>query len=387
MSKIPKGRKITISDRYYSFDRKIYETPLVPRTKIKQMLERDDAVINAYSIYSSFVLNMIRGYTHKDKDISEFIEKNFQVSKTSISKVLRAMLKEARAGGFSTAEIVYDYTDGKYVVSDITKLEPSRCTFLVDHDDITGIEYVSVKGRNIVVEKEKLLILRFGNGIYGTQEISKAMERWYDIRRDAVICMSRTQNEFSTPPITTYTNDPAETKEQFEKGNIRGGGKIIYLREDEKAEFITIPDASGGLRENIRFAGTKIHDILGIPTLLYENSSTGAYSLGSKQVEVFESIVSDAALIMAEMLLEQIITTLIDYNFGPQEDYGTYDISTKLSIEDLGKLTTVVKNAVESAIIDPTEEWIRPRLGFPKGVNVAGSIQSDIDKENKEGGK
>ncbi|MGB9826276.1 MAG: phage portal protein family protein, partial [Desulfofundulus sp.] len=85
---------------------------------------------------------------------------------------------------------------------------------------------------------------------------------------------------------------------------------------------------------------------------------------------------------LTENLLEQLIRRLIDYNFGPQTDYGTFTEQPP-DAESMKLYAEAFRQLVDAGFLDPQVaedlRWARSKLGLPDREPASVVAQAAID--------
>jgi len=62
---------------------------------------------------------------------------------------------------------------------------------------------------------------------------------------------------------------------------------------------------------------------------------------------------------LTQQFIDGLIVKLIEYNFGPVEDYGMYQVSINPTVEDMKTMSEVLSTLNQVGIVDPLETWQR----------------------------
>ena len=79
-----------------------------------------------------------------------------------------------------------------------------------------------------------------------------------------------------------------------------------------------------------------------IPSLLFDNGSTGSYSLGQEHYRLFDVSLEALLSLLTEAILEQLVRPLITWNFGEQESYGEFEVKAT-SLDTQEKLDAILQ--------------------------------------------
>jgi hypothetical protein len=125
-------------------------------------MRKDPTIKIALWFYSTIILSGFGDYTHPDEEVQKFVRENME--RINLNRKLTKMLS-FRWIGASVSEIVWDYIDGKYQITDLVYLRPEswydKGLPLSEVDPIIQVGKDSVK---INVPQNKCIILRnFGD--------------------------------------------------------------------------------------------------------------------------------------------------------------------------------------------------------------------------------
>lgn len=73
---------------------------------------------------------------------------------------------------------------------------------------------------------------------------------------------------------------------------------------------------------------------MSIPSLLVDNGSVGSHSLGVEHKRLWNGRVDKVSSELIDVMIEQAIKPLIEYNFGEQEDYGDFALDSSDAEEE-----------------------------------------------------
>jgi SPP1 gp7 family putative phage head morphogenesis protein len=121
--------------------------------------------------------------------------------------------------------------------------------------------------------------------------------------------------------------------------------------------------------ETIKLYDAAIARSVLVPNLLgFTDINTGTYNLGEKHFDLFMMILDNIRSEMEELVNEQIIRDLVDYNYANITKYPYFKFMP-LTEDDKQALSTLFISAVEKGVVLPTkedEQYMRDVLNFPK---------------------
>jgi hypothetical protein len=170
---------------------------------------------------------------------------------------------------------------------------------------------------------------------------------------------------------------------QDELQDLRSGSVLILERQgnkdaaEPKVESLTTGNNFGdSFITAIDKCDQNMLHAMGIPNLLIKNQDLGLGSGGTteKQVEMFEMSIEQIAIKVSEVLIDQLIKTLITYNFSPKlvdhaDNYGEFIIKP-IRYVDYKVMAESAKILTEAGVIAPLvsemdRKFIRNQLGIP----------------------
>ncbi len=352
--------------------------------QIEEMLRSDESPYNAFDLYASFVVNMIGEYTNTDESIQEFIRDVFKHA-DDIWQLLKDVLIDMMAKGFGASEIVYLPFGNSVMLRKLMKMHPEHTSYKLEDKEPVAVKYLTGT-REVEMPLYKVLILKNGNGIYGFPR-AKYMLGWYRLRCNALDNIAINQDEYAQPPIKAFSMNPADTLTAVQK-TAKMKRKVFSLGREDSLDFIQVQNACEGLLSNMDKYDTAIHAVLNIPPLLYkQDNKIGSYALTKKQLEVFLQSVKDTAETVANQLIDQLITYLLDLNFENVEDYGKFEILDAIDPENLKLKTETLMMAIDRHVVLNDEEWIRPYLNYPEYDGTLPEVRAEKKKDKEKDGE
>jgi len=105
-----------------------------------------------------------------------------------------------------------------------------------------------------------------------------------------------------------------------------------------------------------------------VPNMLgFTDISSGTYNLGEKHFDLFMMILNNIRTEIEELINEQLVKELVDYNFVVEE-YPVFKFKP-LTEDDKEALANIFINAVEKGVVLATEDdedYLRESINFPK---------------------
>ncbi|MEQ8172416.1 MAG: hypothetical protein ABRQ38_26270, partial [Candidatus Eremiobacterota bacterium] len=125
-------------------------------------------------------------------------------------------------------------------------------------------------------------------------------------------------------------------------------------------------------------------------SLISGGEKGGSYALGDKHfdmlVEAAEEIAQD---FRDNVIISQILVKLIEYNYGPQKSYGSFENIQPLSIDEKVKIAGMFFQMVNGGVFDPVGDgdYMRAELGAPErtGILLPALIPPETPQKPQQG--
>lgn len=352
---------VSIPDQFYIIVDRIVNDTDMEQEDIDLMVERDETIQAGMQYVMNTVWGSIGEYEHPNEAIKTLVAEAIDFSATSIAGVICKMIKSAFAYGYSISEIVWAVEKGKIKVANMIPLPSYQCIIKYDGEGFS-VEYTTVKGQRIVIPAAKCLILRNGVGAYGESILRAIYSSWQfktAVRKWWAVAMEK----YAIPVPVITASDPVKAKEMIGQWFNKTG--LALPIGDSITMIQPGGDMASSFKITIEYLNTVMLRGLMVPQLLLSSAETGAYAMSRTHLEVFQATMQQHAKSITEQLLDQLVTRIIEYNVGVQEEYGEFTIMQTPGMEDRGLLATYIGTLVNAGVIDPTEEWVRDMLHIP----------------------
>jgi SPP1 gp7 family putative phage head morphogenesis protein len=378
-----------ISNQYYK-DYRIYAyNPDVLVTRkgltIFDSMKRDDQIkpclkAKKLLIFSNGWEITPANSTPKAQEQVDFLYVVFEQLQGTLEKTVREIMS-ALDYGYSVSEKVFNTIEkgafkGKIGLKYIKTKKPHDFTFDVDNygniKPDTGLwqyngQHKYPTWKFIIYSHDS----EWGNP-YGTSDLAAAYRAWWS--KDLIYKFYNGYLEkFGSPTLKiTYPQGASpglmSKIEEVLKNFV--GGQGIKIPEGLKAELLeAMRQGQAGYDRAIDIYNTAIARSLLVPDLLgFTGKEAGTYALGAKQADLFlANLMSIQAELAEEVLGEQLIRQLIDWNYPGTDEYPAYEFGS-LRPDDMQVKATVIRTLVEPGIVGADEPWIRPFLNLPERV-------------------
>ena len=354
------------------------------RQYYKQMLEEDETIGTGLEYLAGRVLAKIGEYTHPDERIKELVLRCFERIRGTMTDSRKQILVNSFAYGFAVAEFTVVNENGQWILSSLPSYDPLSLEFKLKkrEDNSLGIGTVLQKvpgmfGDGLEIPAQKCLIKTFGGGgtPYG-QPLLRRCYRWWAFKKALPKLWAVALERFGMPMIHAMASDKKSIKDlDVALSNINSKS---YIVTDEKTALNSITSIGGaGIGAGFEIADAlcdkKIYRSMFLPSLLVAGEDGGSYSLGRVHMELFNSATAALAEEYIDAELEQLWRPIIEWNFGPQEDYGDFPITDSMPLEDKQSMSTMFLNLANAGMLDPESDlgWMREMLGLPEAEEGA----------------
>ena len=171
-------------------------------------------------------------------------------------------------------------------------------------------------------------------------------------------------------PMLTGKSDDHETRKKLEAtfSNIYSNPHIVTDKETEiQTVFTPNGGISAGYQSALEMCDKMMYRAIFLPSLLGSGENGGSYSLGQVHLELFNATAAALAEDYADTELECLWRPLIEWNYGTQENYGSFIINDTMPTSEKLALSSMMLNLAGAGVIDPSSdrEWMREMLGLP----------------------
>jgi hypothetical protein len=378
-------------------------------SEYERMLDTDETVSAAFYFLTFCVLHHLGEYTHPDDKITKYIHKCFEKIDGSLLLACEDILSAVWAG-YSVTEIVWTINDSSGIrPAYLAAYHPSSIYFKVDdYGRLKKIEQINIdNAMGIDLPKEKCITFsygkRFGN-YYGKSAFKPIRKNW--LLKDAILKMwASALDKFGTPLMVAIVPDGSiidpETKQEMSQleyaikllDNLQHGTALALAAGGSRGPTVgvqqQIPDikalVTGGSGVGSAFSlamsyfNKMICRGLLIPSLLFdEGARSGSLALGTSHFYSFMFMVKAIYRQLKEVLLDQLIARIIEYNFGLQNDYGDF-AEQPPGPEELDIWSKIFDGLTQSGAMDMDAEedfkYAREKIGLPLRAVAKNDLQ------------
>lgn len=381
-----------IDSSLFLFDDCITNPDRVQAKEYERMIDTDETVEVSILFLTLSILMKLGAYQHENPKLTSFVNENFEAMEGNLHTACEEILTGLWAG-YSGTEIVWRTEGERLLLDRLVTYHPD--TVLVRVDKQTG-RYMGIKqwrwfdGAPVEIAANKTILYtyrkRFGNH-YGRSILKPVRKNW--LLKDPILKMlARALDRFGTPFTSAIVPDediadpdkPSEQISQLQYAvrilNHLQSGTGIALRYGEEGQEpkITVHGNSGSgigeaFEKSLQYFNKMIARGILVPSLLMDEGQSGSYSLGQSHFRIFNIMTSGIMCGLTETLLEQLVRPMIEYNFGKQKNYGSFQVENvneedyKLLAEVFEKLTN--GNYLDAALQEDFDA-VRARMGLPQ---------------------
>lgn len=350
------------------------------------MLDTDETLASGVEFVVMAALARLGEYSHPKPSIQKFVRKALEAMDGSWTEAVAEILT-AIPFGFSVTEQIWRFDGSAVTLDHLQTLHPGSITFDLATDGPRKNRLSRVwqwwRAHNEVeLPIPKCIIYshrkRFGNP-YGKSRFRSCYKDWF--LKDVMLkCWGITMERYGSPHAVAKTTNsgtiefngktyqPLEYAMQALKALAANGS--IAVDENTEVELFQAARSVGNDFEGIvAYCNKMMYRALLLPSLIADHGGgTGSYSLGQKHFDLFVLMLEKLLDDLIEQLIEQLVRRLIEFNFGPQDDYGTFLVE-EFQTDDLKLVSECFTNLVNAGIIRPELaadlNEMRERVGFP----------------------
>lgn len=363
----------------------------------EEMVDSDETCYAAIEFLILATLAKFGAYRHENQEIESFVNSCLEQLETPWLDVLKEQLTAVWAG-YSVTEIIAEY-DGEFVrPTQLQTIHPSELTFELHLDGprknlVKAIRQNRWNTAGAYIPAEKAVIFthnkQFGNA-YGKSRLRTTWRSWF-LKTKMMAAWALVLDRYGSPHAVATVKNGFEEEVHPETGekisilplvteqlNKLARDGSVAVTEAIQIELHQAKQAVGAdFSAIIEYLDKNIFRGALVPSLVGDHGSNGSYALGSRHYDLFVLMLEENAQQLANCNLQQFVKPLIQWNFGPQNDYGGFVLEDFKQDDEL-LLSQAFKNMVETGHVNPKyapdRNTMRERTGF------APMTQEEIDK-------
>ena len=344
------------------------------RSYYKQMLSNDETIGTGIEYLTGRIVSRIGTYNHENEKIREVVDRSIESIKGTMTEVRRGILRDSFVYGFGVGEFTLKSENGKWILSSIQILDPTSIQFRMEKfdDNSYGVGAVIQQTgmEEIEIPAGKCIIKTYGDSTtpYG-RSLLRRCYRWWSFKNAIPKLWGVALERFGTPLFHALADDKKTRKElDTALANLNSRSHVVT---DTKTEIKAIASTNEGMSSGYIAAQEQcdkmIYRAMFMPSLLGSGENGGSYSLGQVHFELFNATAAALAEDYIDTELEQLWRPIIEWNFGEQEDYGSFMINDETPMSEKLAMSSMLLNLAQAGVIfpDSDREWIRESLGLP----------------------
>ena len=344
------------------------------RSYYKQMLSNDETIGTGLEYLTGQVVSRIGTYSHENERIKELVDRCIESIRGTMTEVRRGILRDSFAYGFGVGEFTLKSEKSQWLLSSIQILDPTSVEFKMDkfEDNSYGVSAVVQKAgmSEVEIPAGKCIIKTYGDNTtpYG-RSLLRRCYRWWSFKNAIPKLCAVALERYGTPLFHALTDDKKTRKElDTALANLNSRSHIVT---DTKSEIRSIASTNGAMNGGYIAAQEQcdkmMYRAMFLPSLLGSGENGGSYSLGQVHLELFNATAAALAEDYVDTELEQLWRPIIEWNFGEQEDYGSFMITDTMPTSEKLAMSSMLLNLAQAGVIFPESdrEWIRESLGLP----------------------
>lgn len=346
----------------------------------ERMLDTDETVSASFNFLTMCIISFLGEYNHPDEKIATFVHECFESMDGSLALACEDILSAVWAG-YSATEICWKAVADRIMLDYLATYHPYSITFHVnERGRLTMMRQTSVLAAlGVDIPSEKCIVFshrkRFNN-YYGVSSFRPIRKNW--LLKDPILKMwARALDKYGTPILSAIVpegtiTDPETGLETTQLNyaiklleNLQNGTALAFSAKDsgtsgQLPKIDAVVTGGAGTGDAFDLAVSYLNKMicrgLLIPSLVFdEGARSGSLALGTSHFYGFLLTVQALFTQLKEVLLDQFISRLISYNFGPQKDWGDF-AKRPPSAEELKLYSEIFLNLVNSGMIDPAIE-------------------------------
>ena len=376
-----------------SLDQPIYNSDGY-KSAYKQMITEDETIGTGLEYLTGRVASRIGAYSHEDAKIKDLVDRCIESVRGTIVDIRRALLRDSFAFGFGVGEFTIKSENGLWLLSSVQVYDPTSIQFKMTRfqDNSFGVGSVVQKtnsaGGDVEIPAGKCLIKTYGDSTtpYG-KSLLRRCYRWWSFKKAIPKLWAVALERFGMPLLHGKASTKDVQKGLTEALANANSRSYIVTDKDSMVEAISAPtgSVSTGYSEAEELCDKMIYRALFLPSLLSGGENGGSYSLGKVHLELFNATAAALAEDYIDVEIEQLWRPLIEWNFGPQEDYGEFVINDSTPSDEKKVISEMLLNLANAGVIDPEGDnaWIREILGLPEMEKGAVTPRWQLEHERE----
>lgn len=279
---------------------------------IGNMENADGTADTAAEYFAMRAASKIGDYYHENEDIQDFIRKDIENIKGSLKLITKKFIQEALVHGFSGIEIVWQLQQSKIRTKELVSFNTENCIY--------DRESEVFNQENTIIPRDKMIIY-----IRDSSKMDK-IRKLLRIKRYFLEFWGKYIENFVSPLVVGEGEDPDEMLKAidnlyFKKAVTVGTGEKVYYLQANVG-------GSGEIQKAMEYIDKLVYRVFHLGGSFSAGEKSGTVQNSDVNKEMFEEATDWVAEEVRELLLEEWIRKVVEYNFGNQENYGEFKLDS-----------------------------------------------------------
>lgn len=367
-----------------------------PISKYVEMVRSHPKLAIASELRMLFSLSLMRDYTHPDEAITEEVRASFNNMKGSW-RATQLRMMQYLLYGFGFCEKVYTVKQKKATLQTIHALNQEYCLFQGTTGGIESVVYKAPGIKEATVPYENGIhfvnqdYLLPGNSPYGIPLLERAVPYW-NLHKIIMAALTVAVQRQATPIVALKTNVADEVTLWGANGQrlVNSDGSTMTTNRGQQAteelkrlentsvfvmdradELVAIAQQTDGqfFRSILYYLdATLLWCFLISPVIAGTNESgVGDSSLIQGHIETLKIVSRSQMQIFGDILIENLVRPMLEFNHGAMEDYGSFPVpedESESTIDLLDAITSAVQRGALSAEDEAVVERVKKLSGI-----------------------
>lgn len=368
-----------------------------------KVLEADPLAYRCIEIKSLRAQNAFGKYTHGNKDIEEFINRQFDDMQGTLRKLV-GQLSSAMPLGFAVAEIIFD----NWNITGFNILDPRRIRFRGSKGNIDEVVYKDGQ-KEIYIPYWKVIhvingdVLSFNDKkAYGEAECKKALA-YIKLKQAMFADMGVSAKTLATGILFGQADSQQSVQGYDATGRPIGKPKsaVDALSEQlgqlenhshivtDKSNMVTalnVPAGEQFWNLGQMLVKTEILRAFGINDLIFSEGSAvlPTATLGELHFSVLDATIKNVIDQIRDQLIEKVIKTLVTWHYGKQNSYGSFELEVQQDPSQKAMRFNNMITAISTQVLDPSDPEVINAIRKDLGLSIKDNQQIEWDNALKE---
>ena len=366
-------------------------------------LESDPVASACIQIKALRGSQLLHSYQNKNKEHQTFIQSNLKNMRGTIELFTGTLTGMSMALGYGVLESVFEKSGlgryGAWKLKTFHVLDPRKTSFKLLDGDIHCVKYLDGGVEKHVpywktIHVTNALALNFSErSVYGTPEMLRAYP-YIRLKQlmfgEMGISAKRLATGFvvgqadSNTRVQLYGSDGKPLPDGYggyvTESSVQALARQLTLLENhasivtDKANIVSalnIPAGEQFWNLALSLVNTQIMRAMLCPeALLSEGSGVlGMATLSATQLSIFDSSIEAVVAQIRDSIIEKVIQPLLIWNYGKQDDYGSFEIDKKTDPNTENLVTNTLMSAMSMGLIQNSDleavNKLREGVGLP----------------------